>query len=51
MSQQLNEQEGIRMMDQLKDAIHRDNLKWKLKEMSQQEKIQEGMKIVDLIKK
>ena len=40
MSEQQNEQEGIRMMDLLKDAIHRDNPKWKLKEMSQQEKVQ-----------
>ena len=50
MSEQQNEQEGIRTMDLLKDAIHTDNPKWKLKEMSQQEKAQ-GVKIVDLIKK
>ena len=51
MSEQQNEQEGIRMMDLLKDAIHRDNRKWNFKEMSQQDKVHEGTKIVDLIKK
>ena len=50
MSEQQNEQEGIRMMDLLKDAIHKDNPKWKLKEMSQQEMVQ-GVKFVELIKK
>ena len=51
MSQQQNEQEGIRMMDLLKESIYKNHPEWKLKEMSQQEKIQEKMKVVYPIKK
>ena len=49
--QQQIEQEWIRMMNQLKDAIHIDNPKWKLNDMSQQEKVQEQIKIGYLINK
>ena len=51
MSEQQNEQEGIRMMDLVKDAINRNNQKWKVKELAQQEKVHNGVKIVHVIKK
>ena len=51
MSQQETEQEGIRLMDLMMDSFHQTNPKMKFKEMSPQEKVEQGLKFVDLIKK
>ena len=51
MSQQQNEQEGMRMMNLIKKSIIQKHAKEEFKTISQQEEVDEGVKFIELIKK